>query len=447
MSIDVLPELDARGLLFDVSDREALSEALAGGPVTFYCGYDPTGVSLHAGSLVPLSIMRHLTLAGHRPIGLVGGATGMVGDPSGKSEERNLLDEATLQKNIEGVRGQLERLLGQSVTMVNNADWTRPVSVLDFLRDVGKYMTVNYMLSKDSVRSRIESREQGISYTEFSYMLLQAFDFVHLADAHQCRLQLGGSDQWGNITCGIELQRKMGRAPIFGLVGPLLTTASGGKFGKTAAGTAVWLDREMTSPYRFYQYWINTEDADVERYLKMFTLVPLEDIAQLVAEHAADPGRRMAQRRLAEEVTTWVHGEDSARAAEAASQILFGGAITNDTPVEALELLAIETPTTDVPRSSVEPGWPVVDALVATKLAKSKGAARRLLSQGGVYVNNERSEDPERLVVLDDIVAGGMNRAPLRQEELPPGPSRLSACSNRRLGPLGSSPPGNPGAF
>lgn len=408
MTADVLPELEARGLVFDVSDRDALSEALASGPVTFYCGYDPTGVSLHAGSLVPLSLMRHLALGGHQPIGLVGGATGMVGDPSGKSEERNLLDEATLAANTEGIRAQLERLLGKSVTMANNADWTRPVSVLDFLRDVGKYMTVNYMLSKDSVKSRIENREQGISYTEFSYMLLQAFDFVHLAEAHVCRLQVGGSDQWGNITCGIELQRKMGRPPIFGLVGPLLTTASGGKFGKTASGTSVWLDRDMTSPYRFYQYWINTEDADIERYLKMFTLVPLDEIAQIVAEHENDPGRRSAQRRLAQEVTTWVHGEDSAGAAEAASEILFGGAITKDTPAEALELLAVETPTTDVAKSTIEQGWPIVDALVETGLAKSKGAARRLVGQGGVYVNNERSEDPERRLATGDVTAGSM---------------------------------------
>lgn len=408
MSADVLPELEARGLLFDVSDRDGLSDLLGSGPVTFYCGYDPTGVSLHAGSLVPLSLMRHLALAGHRPIGLVGGATGMVGDPSGRSEERNLLDEATLERNTEGIRSQLERLLGKSVTMVNNADWTRSVGVLDFLRDVGKYMSVNYMLSKESVRSRIDSREQGISYTEFSYMLLQAFDFVHLAEAHDCQLQVGGSDQWGNITCGIELQRKMGRRPIYGLVGPLLTTASGGKFGKTAAGTSVWLDREMTSPYRFYQYWINADDADVERYLKMFTLVPLDEIASIVAAHAEDPGRRSAQRRLAHEVTTWVHGEDSARAAEAASEILFGGAITEETPPEALELLAIETPTTDVPKSSIEAGWPIVDALVDAGLAKSKGAARRLLGQGGVYVNNERVEDAERHLVSDDVAAGSM---------------------------------------
>lgn len=408
MTVDIIPELEARGLLFDVSDRDALAELLAKGPVTFYCGYDPTGVSLHVGSLVPLSMMRHLALAGHRPIGLVGGSTGMVGDPTGRSEERNLLDEATLDNNMQGIRSQLERLLGQSVTMVNNADWTRPVSVLDFLRDVGKYMTVNYMLSKESVKSRIESREQGISYTEFSYMLLQAFDFVHLAEANDCRLQLGGSDQWGNITCGIELQRKMGRQPIFGLVGPLLTTASGGKFGKTAAGTSVWLDRAMTSPYRFYQYWINAEDGDVERYLKMFTLVPLDEIAEIVAEHADEPGRRAAQRRLAHEVTTWVHGEDSARAAEAASEILFGGAITKETPAEALELLADETPTTDVAKATIESGWPIVDALVDTGLAKSKGAARRLLGQGGVYVNNERSEDVDRRLAEEDVAAGSV---------------------------------------
>jgi tyrosyl-tRNA synthetase len=408
VSVDVLPELEARGLLFDVSDRDGLADLLANGPVTFYCGYDPTGVSLHVGSLVPLSLMRHLALGGHRPIGLVGGSTGMVGDPTGRSEERNLLDEATLEKNIVGIRSQLERLLGGSVTMVNNADWTRPVSVLDFLRDVGKYMTVNYMLAKESVKSRIESRDQGISYTEFSYMLLQAFDFVHLAEHHDCRLQLGGSDQWGNITCGIELQRKMGREPIFGLVGPLLTTASGGKFGKTAAGTSVWLDREMTSPYRFYQYWINTEDADVERYLKMFTVIPLEEIGQIVTEHEKDPGRRSAQRRLAQDVTVWVHGEDSARAAEAASEILFGGTITKDTPAEALELLAEETPSTDVPKKTIEEGWPIVDALVATGLAKSKGAARRVLEQGGVYINNERCDDPERRLVAGDATAGAI---------------------------------------
>ena len=406
--MDVLDELDRRGLLFDVSDREGLAKLLASGPVTFYCGYDPTGISLHAGSLVPLSLMRHLARAGHQPIGLVGGATGMVGDPSGKSEERNLLDEATLETNTQGIQRQLERLLGGSVTMVNNADWTRSVSVLDFLRDVGKYMTVNYMLSKDSVRSRIESREQGISYTEFSYMLLQAFDFVHLAEARDCRLQVGGSDQWGNITCGIELERKMGQKPIYGLVGPLLTTASGAKFGKTAAGTSVWLDREMTSPYRFYQYWINAEDADVERYLKMFTLVELDEISELVAEHAANPGRRDAQRRLASEVTAWVHGEGAARAAEAVSAILFGATITSATSSEALELLAGETPTTDVARAFLETGWPITEALVETGLAPSKGAARRLLGQGGVYVNNERSDDPERRLTLDDVAAGSM---------------------------------------
>ena len=405
---NILHELDRRGLVFDVTDREELGKLLASAPISYYCGFDPTGTSLHAGSLVPLSLIRHLARGGHRPIALVGGATGMVGDPSGKSEERNLLDDETLQENVEGIGRQLEQLVGGRVVMVNNADWTRTLGVLDFLRDVGKYMTVNYMMSKESVRARLEDRDQGISYTEFSYMLLQAYDFVHLAEAHECRLQVGGSDQWGNITAGIELQRKLGRESVFGLVGPLLTTASGAKFGKTVAGTSVWLDRHMTSPYRFYQYWINTEDADVERYMKMFTAVPLAEIDEVVKEHASDPGQRLGQKRLAQEVTAWVHGEESARAAEEASKILFGATITSETPVEALELLAEETPTTDVARTALQEGLAIIDALVSTGLASSKAAAKRLLSQGGVYVNNERSDGTDRRITLEDVAGGSM---------------------------------------
>jgi tyrosyl-tRNA synthetase len=406
--MNVFEELNRRGLVFDVTDPESLKELLTEQTVSYYCGFDPTGTSLHAGSLVPLSLMRHLALAGHRPIALVGGATGMVGDPSGKSEERNLLDEETLQRNVDGIRVQLERLISDDVTMVNNADWTRSLGVLEFLRDVGKHLSVNYMMGKESVRSRLTNRDEGISYTEFSYMLLQAYDFVHLAETHQCRLQVGGSDQWGNITCGTELQRKMGRPQIFGLVGPLLTTASGAKFGKTAAGTSVWLDPKMTSPYRFYQYWINAEDADVDRYLRMFTTLPLDEIDRVVAEHGGAPGRRLGQRRLAHEVTTWVHGESAARGAAAASRILFGEAITAATPKEALELLAEEIPSTDISLGRVDEGLGIVDVLVETSLSASKGAARRLLSQGGVYINNERCEGVERRVVTSDLTAGSV---------------------------------------
>ena len=404
----VLKELSQRGLVFDVTDKERLGNLLTNSSISFYCGFDPTAASLHAGSLIPLSLMRHLARAGHKPIALVGGATGMVGDPSGKSEERKLLDEETLQENVVEIRKQLEQLLGGSVVMVNNVDWMRSVGILNFLRDVGKYMTVNYMMSKESVRSRLTNREQGISYTEFSYMLLQAYDFVELAQSRQCLLQVGGSDQWGNITSGIELQRKLGRDPIYGLVGPLLTTASGTKFGKTIAGTSVWLDRNMTSPYQFYQYWINIEDADVERYLKMFTVVALEEIEEVVKQQVADPGQRLGQQRLAREVTAWVHGEAASSAAEEASRILFGARITSETPVEVLELLAEETPTTEVARAMLQGGLAIIDALVTTGLVSSKAAARRLLSQGGVYVNNERSAQADRRITLEDVAGGLM---------------------------------------
>jgi tyrosyl-tRNA synthetase len=396
--MQILDELEARGLIQEVSDRDALAQALAAGPITFYCGYDPTAVSLHAGNLVPLSVATRLSRAGNRFIALVGGATGMVGDPSGKSSERKLLDAETLATNVEAVRSQVQRFVAADAMMVNNVDWFAGIGFLEFLRDAGKHITVNYMLAKESVRARLEDREQGISYTEFSYMLLQGYDFTHLAREHGCRLQIGGADQWGNITCGIELHRKMGGAqPIFGLVSPLLLTAAGTKFGKSEKGQNVWLDPRMTSPYQFYQYWLNADDADVEKYLKMFTFVPLDEIGEIMAAHDPDRAKRLAQRRLADEVTTWVHGAEATRRAIAASQVLFGGAVADLTDAD-LEAIIADAPATDVPWAELEAGIALLDLLVRTGICDSKSEARRLVGQGGAYVNNVRVDDPNRAV-------------------------------------------------
>src|SRR6185312_2010012 len=298
----ILDELDARGLLADVTDRAGLGALLDQGTVSFYCGYDPTSASLHVGNLVPVILQARLQRAGHRPIVLVGGATGMVGDPSGRSAERNLLGDDELNANLAGIRKQLSRFLDftpgpTGAILVNNADWTRGVGYLEFLRDIGKYLTVNYMMAKDSVRARLEG-EAGISYTEFSYMLLQAFDFVHLAKAHGCRLQVGGSDQYGNITAGCELSRKMGGAQLFGLTQPLLLDSSGQKMGKTSTGERIWLDPELTSPYAFYQYWFNRADDEVLRLLKLFSLRPLPEIESVLAHHDQDRSKRTGQREL-----------------------------------------------------------------------------------------------------------------------------------------------------
>ncbi len=400
--MNVLDELTARGLVHDVTNREGLARLLASEPVAFYCGFDPTGASLHAGSLVPLSVMARLARCGHKTIAVVGGATGMIGDPSGKTEERKLLDADALARNLESIRAQITRFVSADALVLNNADWTQ-MRYLDFLRDVGKHITVNYMLAKESVRARLQDREHGISYTEFSYMLLQAHDFVHLARAHRCRLQVGGSDQWGNITCGIELARKMGvDFELFGLVSPLLKTASGQKLGKTEKGTSLWLDPKLTSPYRFYQYWVNVEDADVGPFLRMFTFLSLEEIDALVAEHEKDKGRRVAQRRLAAEVTTWVHGAEATRRVERASGVLFGGTLESLSDAD-LEPLLDDVPVTRLQRSELEAGVPLVDLFVRVKLADSKGAARRLVQQGGAYLNNVRVTDAAKQVGRQDL--------------------------------------------
>lgn len=402
----ILDELRARGLVHDVTHEEALKELLSQGPVRFYAGFDPTASSLHLGNLVPVILLARLQRAGHAPIALVGGATGMIGDPSGKSEERNLLDEATLAANLAGQRAQLERLLDfdgpQAARVVNNHNWLGGMGFLEFLRDVGKHLTVNTMMAKDSVRTRLEAAERGISYTEFTYQLLQAYDFVHLCREHGCRLQVGGSDQWGNITSGTELGRKMGAPQLFGLVAPLLLDASGQKMGKTSTGLRVWLDPERTSPYAFYQYFLNLDDVDAPKLLRIFSWRELPEIEEILAAHAEAPGKRAAQKTLAEDMTRWIHGDDALRRAVAASQVMFGGSLESLSDADLTPLLA-DVPSSELPKAELEAGVPLLDLLVRTGLQKSKGAARRLAQQGGVYVNNERVTEPERALTAADL--------------------------------------------
>ena len=408
--MQILDELEARGLVADVTDRAGLAALLSKLKITFYCGYDPTASSLHIGNLVPLVVQARLQRDGHKPIVLIGGATGMIGDPSGKSAERLLLEDDELEANIAGIRKQLERFLdfgsgANAAKIVNNADWTRGVGYLEFLRDVGKYLTVNYMMAKDSVRSRLEG-EAGISYTEFSYMLLQAFDFVHLSKAHGCRLQVGGSDQYGNITAGCELSRKMGGAQLFGLTQPLLLDASGQKMGKTSTGERVWLDPQLTSPYAFYQYWLNVADEDVPRFLKLFSSRSLAEIDELVRGHDADRSQRLAQRELARSLTTWVHGEREVARIEEASRVMFGGSLAG-VREDTLTLLAQVVPVVEIPRADLAAGIGIVDLLSRT-VAESKSAARRLVQQGGAYVNNVRVSDVEHKVSTGDLVTATM---------------------------------------
>ena len=400
---DLLDDLAARGLLQDSTDRDALAARLAEGPITLYCGFDPTADSLHVGNLLGLLALRRFQDAGHRPLALVGGATGMVGDPSGRSDERNLLDADTLAANVAAITVQIGRVLGPEGgwELVDNATWTAGVGLLEFLRDVGKHVTVNHMVAKESVKARMQG-EHGISYTEFSYMLLQANDFWWL-HAHQgCELQVGGSDQWGNITAGIDLVRRRSAAVVHGLTWPLLLRSDGTKFGKSAAGESIWLAPERTSPYRFFQYWMQVDDADVERLLLQLTLVPVAEVHELAAQHAEAPGKRLAQRRLAAEVTALVHGDAAAADAEVASGVLFGA------PLEAvseavLAGLAGEVPTVDVPRALLGEGVDVVDLLVTAGLAASKGEARRAVEQGGAYVNNQR-HGGDRAVGLEALL-------------------------------------------
>jgi tyrosyl-tRNA synthetase len=400
-------ELQWRGMLSHAT--EGLSEVLAKERVTAYIGFDPTASSLHVGSLVTVMGLARLQRCGHTPIAIVGGGTGMIGDPSGKSQERTLLSREQIDENVAGIRSQLMRFLefdarSNAALLLNNADWLAKFDLLGFLRDTGKYFTVNYMLEKESVNRRLES-EDGISYTEFSYLLLQARDFLELFDRYNCTLQMGGSDQWGNITAGTELIRKLRGKKAHGLVWPLMTTASGAKFGKTESGT-VWLDAARTSPFEFYQFWLNTDDRDVARYLKLFTFLDGEAIAALESDTARAPEKREAQRVLAREVTSLVHGSDQVARAERASSVLFGEDITTLEPDDVLAVFH-DVPSTELPAESMAgEGIGMVDLVARVQLAPSKGEARRLVQSGGIYVNNRRVSDPQARLTLDQAIGG-----------------------------------------
>ena len=404
----ILDDLRARDLIADCSDADGLARRLAEKPLTLYIGFDPTADSLHVGHLMGQITLRRFQLAGHRPIALAGGATGMIGDPSGKSAERNLLTRDVLEHNVSCIKRQLSRLLdfdcANPAQLVDNASWTAPISYLDFLRDVGKHFSVNMMVARDSVRSRMEG-DAGISYTEFSYMLLQAYDFFHLRKVSDCELQIGGSDQWGNIVAGIDLIRRKLAVPAWALTFPLITKADGTKFGKTEGG-AVWLDPHKTSPYRFYQFFINTEDTMAVTYLKKFTLLPLEQIAALETEFAANPGGRSAQRALAREVTALVHGQGTCDDAIRASEIMFGGGLDGITEATFKDVVG-EVPTKDFEKLKLDgPGTALTEVLVHAELATSKGQARKDIEAGGIYVNNVRVTDVARGVHTHDLLFG-----------------------------------------
>ena len=405
----IIEELKWRGLMADCTDLDALNQRLSAGPATLYCGFDPTGDSLHVGSLVGQLMLRRFQLNGHNPIALAGGATGMIGDPSGKSAERNLLSREQLDQNLASIKGQLSRILDfdskvNPARMVDNASWTAGIGYLDFLRDIGKYFSVNMMVAKDSVRSRMEG-ESGISYTEFSYMLLQAHDFYHLRRTHNCELQIGGSDQWGNITAGTDLIRKKLGLTSWGLTFPLITKADGTKFGKTEDG-AVWLDPKKTSPYRFYQFFINTEDSMVPAYLRKFTLLPPSEIEALEAKHLANPSAREAHRALAREVTSIVHGKPVCEDAIRASEIMFGGGLEGITE-ELFGDVAGEIPTQSLERAKLEgAGSSLIDLLVLATLSPSRGQARKDIEGGGIYLNNVRVAEAGRQVASSDLLFG-----------------------------------------
>lgn len=404
---ELLSELRWRGLIHQCTDETGLAKLLTQGRQTIYIGFDPTATSLHVGGLMQLMMLRRFQRAGHRPIALVGGATGMIGDPSGKSEERNLLSADDLQRNVDGVASQMRRFLdfqgNDAALLLNNFEWMKSYSYLEFLRDVGKNFPIGQMMGKESVRSRLES-ETGLSYTEFSYMLLQAYDFVHLARQFGCRIQAGGSDQWGNITAGIDLGRRMMGEQLFGLTAPLLTTSDGRKMGKTEAG-AIWLDRDRTSPYAFYQYWFRVEDADVMRCIAFLTEIDHEEYLSLKQDTESDPGRRTAQKRLAAWMTQLVHGDEGLAVANQASEILFGGEIDRLTDRDLTEIFA-DVPSCEMPRESLRgEGLWIVDAVRQAGLAASSGEARRAIQEGGVYVNNRRVGEVDRKLSESDLAS------------------------------------------
>ncbi|MEM9586848.1 MAG: tyrosine--tRNA ligase [Planctomycetota bacterium] len=413
MASPLIDELRWRGLIHQATDEAGLAKLLNSGPQTLYIGFDPTASSLHVGSLMQLMMLRRFQRAGHRPIALVGGATGMIGDPSGKSEERNLLSEEQLQANVDGVADQMRRFLdfdgdvgfsgSNGAQLLNNYDWMKDYSYLSFLRDVGKNFPVGAMMGKESVRSRLQS-EVGLSYTEFSYMLLQAYDFVVLCRDHDCLIQAGGSDQWGNVTAGIDLGRRMLGKQLFGITAPLLTTSDGRKMGKTEQG-AIWLDPQRTSPYAFYQYWINVEDADVMRCIAYLTEIEKAEYDALSQQTADDPGRRVAQNRLAEWMTQFVHGDRGLATAQQATQILFGGEISDATDKDLNEIFD-GVPSNVVSRHMLSgDGYWIVEALQTAGLCQSSGDARRAVKEGGVYVNNQRISDQQLRLTAADLAS------------------------------------------
>ena len=409
MATNAFDELKWRGLVYD--SFAGIDELLANEKVTVYNGFDATADSLHVGHLVPLIALARLQRFGHHPIALAGGGTSMIGDPSGKASERQLLSHEQIESNVSAIKQQLAHFLdfeskANPARVLNNADWLMPLPLIDFLRDVGKHFTVNYMVAKDSVRNRID-REEGISFTEFSYMLLQSYDFLYLHDHEGCKLQTGGSDQWGNITAGVELIRKVrgGERQAYGMVYPLITKSDGTKFGKTETGT-VWLAPHRTSPYRFFQFWLNADDRDVVNYLKLFTFLPRERVEELTQSVVEHPEQREAQRILAREMTGLVHGQAALERAEQASQALFGGDITG-LPGDDIQDIFAEVPSSELPRQQLEgEGAGVVDLLATTGFLKSKGEARRAIAEGGIYLNNLRVSDPAQVVTLNDLLDG-----------------------------------------
>lgn len=404
---DFFKELQWRGLVH--SHTANAEKHLAEQKVTGYIGFDPTAASLHVGSLLPIMGLVHLQHAGHTPIAIAGGGTGMIGDPSGKTQERKLLSPADIESNLEGIKKQLSKFLdfnakANPAKLVNNADWLTKLSMMQFLRDVGKHFSVNEMLAKDSVKNRIE-QEQGMSFTEFSYSLLQSYDFLELFDRYQCTLQMGGSDQWGNIVAGVDLIRRVRGAEAQAIVFPLITTSSGVKFGKTESGT-IWLDPSLTSPYKFYQFWYNTDDRDAIKYLKFFTLLPQAKITEIEDSLKSAPEKRGAQTLLAQEVTRAVHDESAVAQAMKASQILFGGEISGITERELLDIFE-DVPSTQIQRDQLAgDGMPFIDLLVSASVAKSKGEARKLVQGGGVYLNNRRVPEVDKKIGTDDMIQG-----------------------------------------
>lgn len=406
MTSALIADLKWRGAFAQSTDEVELAKHLDSGARTLYIGFDPTAPSLHLGNLVQMTMLRRFQLAGHKPIALVGGATGLVGDPSGRSAERTLNDEEIVAQWLERIRKQLEGFLDfeapkNAATMANNLDWTAPVSALNFLRDIGKHFSVNQMLAKDSVSARLESG--GISYTEFSYQVLQAYDFLELFRRSNCTLQLGGSDQWGNITAGLDLIRKVTGENAYALSVPLLTKSDGEKFGKTATGS-IWLDPTMTSPYAFYQFFINSDDRDVERLLKIFSFKSHVEIEELLKSLANNPGAREAHRALASELTTSIHGSDACAKVEVAAKALFGQGEITDLDSATLAGALAELPRTTINSSSEIPTW--VDLIVATGLCESKSAARRIIKEGGAYLNNKKITAEDFAPMASDLIAG-----------------------------------------